>query len=40
MSNLKKLKKCIRIGLNLAEIIVQIYIIYLTYKLYKLSKDA
>ncbi|WP_267950818.1 hypothetical protein [Staphylococcus cohnii] len=40
MSNLKKIKKCTRIGLNIAEIMADIGIIYLTYKLYKLSEDA
>ncbi|MGW7861295.1 hypothetical protein ACWEU9_13670 [Staphylococcus xylosus] len=39
MANREKLKKRIRIGLNLAQVILQAFIVYLTYKQYKLSKD-
>lgn len=33
------MKKLIRIGLNILEIVADIGVIYLTYKLYKLSED-
>ncbi|WP_278250132.1 hypothetical protein [Staphylococcus nepalensis] len=39
MANREKLKKRIRIGLNILELIADIGIFYLTYKLYKLSEE-
>ena len=39
MANREKLKKRISLGLNLAQVIVQAFIVYLAYKQYKLSKD-
>lgn len=39
MANREKLKKRIRIGLNVVELIADIGILYLTYKLYKLSEE-
>ena len=39
MANREKLKKRLGLGLNLAQVIVQVFIVYLAYKLYKLSED-
>lgn len=39
MANREKLKKSLGLGLNLAQVIVQVFIVYLAYKQYKLSKD-
>lgn len=39
MANREKLKKRLGLGLNLAQVIVQVFIVYLPYKQYKLSKD-
>ena len=39
MANREKLKKRLGLGLNLAQVIVQVFIVYLAYKQYKLSTD-